>query len=216
MGHLVTYSNMNFPAPLAAMGFLAACAGTLLAVCALLAAAFVGKRKIAQLTLSIMAFGALAYLVLLLGFSLISHDHLLAQGQEKYFCEIDCHLAYSVIDIKQQPNGTNTRYIVTLKTRFDETTISPSRPRNAPLVPSPRTVDLMDSTGIRYLPAETAGTPLSTSLIPNSSYTTELNFNVPASAKGLRLLITTTPEWPDRVVIGDENSWLHKKTYFAL
>jgi hypothetical protein len=32
----------------------------------------------------------------------------------------------------------------------------------------------------------------------------------------LRLLINTIPRWPDRLVIGDENSWLHKKTYFAL
>lgn len=216
MGHLETYSNMNFPAPLAAMGFLAACAGILLSACALLAAAFVGKRRIAQLTFSVLAFGTLAYFGILLAFSLLSHDHILAQGQEKYFCEIDCHLAYSVIEIKQQASGTNERYIVTLKTRFDETTISPSRPKDAPLVPSPRTVELVDSGGFRYLPSEIAGTPLSASLIPGAAYNTELSFSVPSPAKDLKLLITTTPEWPDRVVIGDENSWLHKKTYFAL
>jgi hypothetical protein len=62
------------------------------------------------------------------------------------------------------------------------------------------------------------GTPLETSLKPSDSYTTQLAFEVPpsASTKSLRLLITTTPGWPDRVVIGDENSLLHHKTYFAL
>jgi hypothetical protein len=43
-----------------------------------------------------------------------------------------------------------------------------------------------------------------------------LEFELPQSATGLRLLINTAPLWPDRVVIGDENSILHKKTYFAL
>jgi hypothetical protein len=43
-----------------------------------------------------------------------------------------------------------------------------------------------------------------------------LEFKVPKDARGLRLLIETVPGWPDRLVIGDENSLGHKKTYFAL
>jgi hypothetical protein len=45
-----------------------------------------------------------------------------------------------------------------------------------------------------------------------------VGFDVPPEAKAddLRLLITTTPAWPDRLLIGDENSVLHAKTYFAL
>jgi hypothetical protein len=54
-----------------------------------------------------------------------------------------------------------------------------------------------------------------TPLQPGESYKTQLEFRVPKDAKGLRLLINTIPAWPDRLVIGDENSWLHKKTYFA-
>jgi hypothetical protein len=53
-------------------------------------------------------------------------------------------------------------------------------------------------------------------LKPAGSYTTQLGFNLPKNATGLRLLINTTPGWRELVVIGDENSWLHKKTYFAL
>jgi hypothetical protein len=216
MWHFGINSNMNFPAPVAAVGFLAACAGTLLSLCALAMAAFVRKRQVAQLTLLIVACGAFVYFGLLFGFSLGSHDHFLAQGQEKYFCEMDCHLAYSVLQVKTGPSIALTHYVVTLRTRFDETTISSQRPKDAPLIPSPRTVQLIDSRGATYSPESAGGTSLTTPLIPGQSYTSELSFRIPSDAKDLRLLVTTTPQWPDHVVIGDENSWLHRKTYFAL
>jgi hypothetical protein len=160
-----------------------------------------------------IAAGAIVYFALLFGFSAGSRETVLAHGQEKYFCEIDCHLAYSVVDVKTQPAG---RYVITLRTRFDETTTSPSRPKDATLTPSPREVRLLDSAGHEYAPVTSAGTPLLTPLKPADSYTTQLEFNLPQDAIGLRLLIKTAPQWPNHVVIGDENSWLHKKTYFAL
>jgi hypothetical protein len=209
-------SNMNFPAPVAAVGFLAACAGSLLSLFALAMAAFVRKRQIAQLTMLLVACGALVYFGLLFGFSLGSRDHLLAQGQEKYFCEIDCHLAYSVLQVKTEPSLTSIHYVVTLRTRFDETTISAHRPKDAPLTPSPRAVQLIDSRGAIYSPESASGMSLASPLIPGQSYTTEFSFQVPTGARALRLLVTTAPQWPDHVVIGDENSWLHKKTYFSL
>jgi hypothetical protein len=107
-------------------------------------------------------------------------------------------------------------YIVTLRTRFDETTTSPNRPKDAPLTPSPREVRVIDSTGREYAAASTSGTPLMTPLVPASSYTTQMEFRIPKGAEGLRLLLNTAPAWPDRLVIGDENSLGHKKTYFAL
>jgi len=209
-------SNMNFPAPLAAMGFLAACAGTVLSACGLIAAAFVGKLRIARITMSLLAAGAAIYFGLLLGFSLVSHEQVLALGQEKYFCELDCHLAYSIVNVREEAGGTSNIYTVLLQTRFDETTISSQRPQDAPLSPSPRTLKLVDASGNGYAPEAMSGTALTTSLIPGQSYITQLKFSLPAHAKGVKLLVTTTPQWPDHVVIGDENSWLHKKTYFAL
>ncbi len=206
-------SNMNFPAPLAVLGFLAAIGGLFLALASALVFWFARKPKFARIAALAIAAGAVVYCALLFGFSAGSHETLLAHGQEKYFCEIDCHLAYSVLEVKPQPDG---RFVVTLRTRFDETTTSPNRPKDAPLTPSPRDVRLIDSAGREYAPASTAGTPLLTPLKPADSYTTQLEFNLPQDATGLRLLIHTTPQWPDRLVIGDENSFLHKKTYFAL
>ena len=209
---------MNFPAPLAVMAFLAAAAGTVLALAAAAIAWFARKPKFARICLLTVSAAAAVYAALLLGFSLASHPQILTRSQEKYFCEIDCHLAYSLLDVKTEPAAGSTHYVVTIRTRFDETTISPSRPKDATLTPSPRTVLLIAADGHRYQPVATEGTPLQTPLKPSESYTTQLAFEVPPTvdANALRLLITTTPAWPDRVVIGDENSLLHHKTYFAL
>ena len=209
-------SNMNFPPPLAVTGFLAAAIGLFLALAAVLIFWFARKPKLARRTALVMATASLIYLALLVGFSAISRSTTLARGQEKYFCEIDCHLAYSVVDVKAQPDASATRYLITLRTRFDETTTSPARPKDALLTPSPRDVRLVDAAGREYAPTFTSGASLSTPLKPASSYATELQFTIPKNAAGLKLLINTPPAWPDRFLIGDENSLLHKKTYFAL
>ena len=212
-------SNMNFPAPLAVLAFLAAAGGLFLALASAAIAWFARKPKLARTCLLVVSSGAVVYLGLILGFSLASRPHILPRAQEKYFCEIDCHLAYSLLEVKTEPAAGATHYLITIRTRFDETTTSPTRPKDAPLTPSPRTVLLIDdSSGRKYRPVAVQGTPLQTPLKPADSYTTQLAFEVPPTAdvKSLRLLITTTPAWPDRVVIGDENSLLHHKTYFAL
>jgi hypothetical protein len=119
-------SNMNFPAPLAVLGFVAACGGLFSAAAAGLIFWFAGQPKFARVAALAIGTGAVVYFALLVGFSAGSHETALARGQEKYFCEIDCHLAYSVVDVKMQPAD---QYVITLRTRFDETTTSPSAPR---------------------------------------------------------------------------------------
>jgi hypothetical protein len=209
-------SNLNFPAPLAVVGFLAACGGLFVAAAAVVIFWFARKPKFARAAGTAIGIGGILYFGLLLGFSAGSHDRALALGQEKYFCEIDCHLAYAVVEVKSEMRGDSKNYVVTLRTRFDETTISAQRPKDAPLLPSPREVRVIDSSGRAYDPVLTAGASLMTPLRPGDSYNTEMEFRIPKEAGGLRLLIQTIPAWPDRVLIGDENSWLHKKTYFAL
>lgn len=216
MGNTATASNMNFPAPLAVLGFLGACGGLFLGIAAVLIFWFAGKPTFARLAAFAIAMGAAIYFALLFGFSAGSRDTSLARGQEKYFCEIDCHLAYSIVHVTTQPGPDSTDYYITLRTRFDGTTTSPRRPKDVPLMPSPREVRLVDAGGREYAPLSTAGSSLMTPIQPSDSYTTQLGFRVPNNASGLRLLLSTIPAWPDHLVIGDENSWLHKKTYFAL
>jgi hypothetical protein len=155
------------------------------------------------------------------------------RGAGNTFCEIDCHIAYSVTGVEtaamlgpetQQTAAKGKFVIVRVKTWFDEHTISAHR-GNGPLTPNRRKVWLVDDTGRRFAPspegeaafARVAGpsTPMTQALPPGESYTTNLVFDVPSDARGLRLLITEDgPE--TRLVIGHENSLLHKKIYLSV
>jgi hypothetical protein len=188
-------------------------------------------RKLTSAALVLVA----GYGIVLLTTSATSHEWSLAPGEEKYFCEIDCHLAYSVAGVEQtktigadQEVGAGTFYVVNVRTRFDEHTISPHR-GDGPLTPSPREVVLVDNQGHEY-PISTEAqsaledslgsrwTPMTQPLRPGESYSTPLIFDVPTGAEGLKLLITspTEPSWIGRVLIGDEGSILHKKVYLRL
>lgn len=176
---------------------------------------------------------AAGYFVLLTGVSFASSEKVLAPGGWKYFCEIDCHLAYSLIGAQttaalgseiQQVSARGEFVVVRMKTWFDERTISAHR-GNGPLTPNGRKVFLVDETGQRFAPSPEGqtvlarltsnSTPLTQPLRPGESYMTDLVFDVPRGAHGLRLLITEDdPE--TRLVIGHENSLLHKKIYFAV
>ena len=216
MWHLGMHSNMNFPAPIAAFAFLAGIAGLFLGVVAMAFLALFRKTQWLRRIGGLVGLGATVYFGLLFGLSLASREVTVAPGDEKYFCEIDCHLAYSVRSTTEESNNGERRLKLTLRTRFDETTISAHRPKEAPLYPSPREVVLVDDQQRRFTPESTSGTPLRQTLIPGDSYETQLVFHIPADAKNLRLLLTTTPGWQDHLVIGDENSFGHKKTFLAI
>lgn len=176
---------------------------------------------------------AAGYLLLLCGVSFASSDKILPPGGWKYFCEIDCHLAYSLEGAEtaaalgpelQQISARGKFVIVRIKTWFDEHTISAHR-GNGPLTPNRRKVVLVDDTGRSFAPSpegeialsrvSSGSTPLTQPLRPGESYTTDCVFDVPKDSRGLRLLITEDdPE--TRLVIGHENSLLHKKIYFGI
>ena len=176
---------------------------------------------------------AAGYFILLGGVSFASSEEVLPSGGWKYFCEIDCHLAYSLIGARaaatlgperQQVTAHGKFVVVRVKTWFDERTISAHR-GNGPLTANGRKVILVDGDGRSFPPSpegQTAfarfigfSTPLTTPLRPGESYTTDFVFDVPRDARGLRLLITEDdPE--TRLVIGHENSLLHKKIYFGV
>lgn len=167
----------------------------------------------ARITLGVLLGGVGLYLLLFLGASVFSHNRVLAVGEEKHICEIDCHLAYSVVATTAEPLADgHVRQTVTVKVRFDESTISARRPRDASLTPNSRYVALVDAQGHRY-PGSTAG--LRRALIPGESYTTDLVFDVPATAQDLRLVLRNN-DAETAFIIGHENSLLHGKTTFAL
>jgi hypothetical protein len=176
---------------------------------------------------------AAGYFILLAGVSFASSEEVLPPGGWKYFCEIDCHIAYSLIGAQttaalgpemQQVSAQGKFVAVRVKTWFDERTISAHR-GNGPLTPNGRKVALVDGAGRSFAPSpegQTAfahlfgnSTPLTQPLRPGEFYTTDFVFDVPRDSRGLRILITEA-DLETRLVIGHENSLLHKKIYFGV
>ena len=192
------------------------------------------KRRWAAWLFACMVLVVAFYGATLTGFSLASREQVLAAGQEKYFCEVDCHLAYSLLGVTTAPRLGNsphqiaahgTFYVVRVRTWFDERTISPRRPKDAPLTRSPRNVLVVDDLGRRFEPSaegqralESAEGPqpsLSGPLIPGQSSTADLVFDLSGDVKNPRLLIADS-DWITHFLIGNENSFSHAKTTFRL
>ncbi|HKV23123.1 MAG TPA: hypothetical protein VJN93_00890 [Candidatus Acidoferrum sp.] len=173
------------------------------------------------------------YFLMLFAASLTSREKVLPPGGQKYFCEIDCHIAYSVAGVQIVPavgpeshqSVANGQFVIVgLKVWFDPSTISPRR-GDGPLTPNARRVVLVDDSGSVYRNSPVAEASLQSSigqemtlrqaLRPGESYLRHLVFDVPKRASGLRLLITEDdPE--THVIIGHENSLLHAKIFLGL
>lgn len=178
------------------------------AACLLGAFSLVLQRSdVARLIAGLATGGVGLYGGVLLLAALMSSDRVLGLGDEKHICEVDCHLAYSVAGVAIR----GTRYIVTVKVRFDEATISSHRGMS-PLTPNSRYVAVVDGRGRRY---EAPSDGLRRQLVPGESYTTDLIFDLPSSAHDLRLMLASGDiETP--FLIGHENSFFHGKTTFRL
>src|SRR5205809_125723 len=114
--------------PVTVLLFVGAVLGGSALVVLFLVARVTQRQPFARLTLRTLIAGAGLYASLLLGASLFSRSRVLAPGEEKDICEIDCHLAYSVTGTKcEPPPDARGRETVTGQVRFDETTMP--RPR---------------------------------------------------------------------------------------
>ncbi len=216
-------TNVNFNAAVGVLLFLGTCLVMLVAALFVLYGLIVRKFGRVLVTLVGVSVALGLYLGLMLLFSLSSTEKVLARGEEKHFCEIDCHLAYSVVNVRRAkalggpPDQTSAKgdyYVVTVRTRFDETTIAPWR-GNGLLRPNNRVVMISDDRGRRYGLSRERGTPLTTPLRPGESYTTELVFDLPPEARNPVLSIREDL-FPTLFIIGHENSFWHKQTKFRL
>jgi hypothetical protein len=172
----------------------------------------------------------LSYAIALVAAGLLGRgDRVLGPGAPKYFCEIDCHLAYNVVGVRTAPAVGAARargryWLVTVRTRFDERTIG-ARRGDGPLHPNPRRVRVVDAAGQAWDrdPAATralaatalAGTPLDSPLRPGESYETTLAFDLPADVAAPALELTEA-DGVTRLLVGHENSPLHGRTLLAL
>ena len=228
------YTNVNLAAPVGVLLFLGT--GFLLFVVGLALIYSVISKKFGLARFALIGIAAIAglYLGVMLIFSFASSDKVLARGEEKYFCEIDCHLAYSIVDVKHPesldewanpPIASGVFWGVVVKTRFDENTISSTR-GNGLLYPNPRTITVVDERGRTYFPFrfETPHTLIQVKdnhtaetepLRPGESYLSTFVFDLPSDVRNPTLLIREG-DFVTHLVIGHENSPLHKKTRFQI
>ena len=209
-------ANLNLPAPISALTFLMALA--LLMVLAALAIGFglYRRHKAMRAMLAMAGTVVLSYAAGLLLFSAASLRVVVPRGQEKYFCEIDCHIAYSVVSSRFEPTQEGAgRFVVEMQTRFDPTTIGPNR-GNGPLKPGPRVIQLIDDGGRQYRAYAMQGSLLTTALRPGESYRTTLVFDVPSAPEHPLLWVHSPSTPPESLMIGNELSPLHRKVYLQL
>ena len=155
-----------------------------------------------------------AYMAVLLTLSLTSRTTILPPGQLKYFCEIDCHVAFDVIS---EPLRVGDTLRLTLRERFRRETISERR-GDAPLTPGTRIIALVDENGELFPPIarhQLDAAPMFAPMRPGESHREELRFFVPADRK-LRGLLVETDEPFAKLLIGHERSPLHGKVLLDL
>jgi hypothetical protein len=219
-------------APIVVLAFLGSAALVALLGAVLLYGLIARRATAARLAALGVVLVVLGYAGLLLGDSIWMPERTLLPGRWKYFCEIDCHLAYSVARVETAdelgPTASSVRargrfVVVTLRTWFDEGTISPRR-GDSPLEPNPRVVFLEDATRGRWYPSAAgaaaltasgrASTPLTRPLRPGESYETLLAFDMPRGSEAKRLFVGDAPGI-EFLLIGHENSPLHRKVYLG-
>jgi hypothetical protein len=115
-------------------------------------------------------------------------------------------------------------YVIAVRSHFNKRTIGPRR-GDRPLHPDPPTLTVIDGSRHSY-PVSSAGQQageaahgqshsLGEPLRPGERFETTWVFDVPAEAKNLRMFAGWY-EFPSYLMIGDEASRRHKKTYLAL
>ena len=186
------YTNGNLEAHVAALLFLGT-VGLLLLLGVATVATFFWRRAWVRYPLLAIAALLAGYGLVLAAFSYTSFDRTAKRGDEKFFCALDCHIAYSVQNVEKMKTIGNTPangefFVVTLRAHFDERTIAPWR-GNRPLAPEPPSLTLIDGNG-RQFPVSTSGQSaweaihgkphrLADPLRPSESYETTWVFDCP-------------------------------------
>jgi len=221
-------------APLVVLAFLGTAALLTVAAVVFLYAVIAKRRRLIFAVLLGVAGLLTLYAGTLIAASALSRERVLLLGEKKYFCEIDCHLAYSLVGVEVAPelgmpphlaHPAGRFHVVTVRTWFDESTISPRRPKDATLYPNPRVIFVKDAEGRRYEPSTAgesalaasgrASTPITQPLRPGESYTTCFVFDLPDDAREPRLFLGDAPG-VEFLLIGHEMSPWHRRVWFAL
>jgi hypothetical protein len=220
-------------APVVVLAFLASAAFLCVSLLTLVIGLWRKSRMIQQGSVLAVCLLVAVYAGILLCLSFLSHEIVLPMEGRKYFCEIDCHIAYSVQSAVeaanvggelQQLTSKGDFIVVGVRSWFDPQTISPGR-GDGPLTPNGRHIALVGDDGRLIAPSgqqegvlaalRLHSVPLRTELHPGESYVSYFVFELPASVGDPKVLLTSTDE-ETPILWGHENSWFHKKIYLRL
>jgi len=174
------------------------------------------KRRQIKMTLVTLVGVVTLYVVAILAVSLLSKDRFIQLGSQECFDDW-CAIVTS---------STQTAAIgdVTAQGKFVIVSVKViNEARGTAQAPDHPQIVLVDSTHTTYFPsssgqaalasAEGVQPPLGQRLQSGESFATNTVFDVPTDAQQMKALVTEGSGPP---MIGDQNSWLHKKTYFQL
>jgi hypothetical protein len=161
------------------------------------------------------------YLVLLLGSSLFSEEKTLAFDEPKAFCGfyLDCHMHASVSGVRKTKTiGDKTAkgefYIVKVRIFSDAKRVDLGL-----LAPKLFVIDETGKAYPRVEDAENSEPPFDKQIPAGGSFEKEVVFDIPADVKSARLDFAEgigIDKAIELVLIGDEDSVLHKRSYFKL
>ncbi|MEO7658809.1 MAG: hypothetical protein ABIV48_04265 [Pyrinomonadaceae bacterium] len=201
--------------------------GLFAAVATIVISLIANKAWITKFTLGGVLVWVMSYSVILLGYSLTSTEKVLATNEPKEYCGfyLDCHLSTVVTGVRQARSiGDMTAngefYVVTV--RVFSNAKNPSIGLHL-IEPNGIVFDANGTSFARNASAEsvlpTAEVHLGQSIWNSKPIEKEIVFDLPVDVKDPRLDISEgfgIDKVIEAVLIGDEDSILHKRTYFRL
>ncbi|HEU5380792.1 MAG TPA: DUF4352 domain-containing protein [Ktedonobacteraceae bacterium] len=185
---------------------------------------FLVRRKFRRAKCVLLALASffVVYAAVLVSVSLASPQQVLAMHQDRCFDD----WCLSVEQVVQQPTIGSTSMLVHAHSMFDLVTVRvASRARAVSQRALDAQVYLLDTQGQRYDPdpagqhvldaSGQGGQPLDSELAPGGSFTRTVVFDVPKGVSHLALVVSHGL-FPDVLVIGSDQSFLHKPTIIQL
>jgi hypothetical protein len=204
-------------------------AGLVVAVILLIVSVITEKTWLTKFVLGGVAVWFVFYTVMLLGFSLTSEERDVAIGDTdgKAFCGfyLDCHMHAMVTSVRTAKAIGDRRadgqfYIVNVKVFSDAKNpaidLHLIEPKARIVLASGDKIE-RDTAAEELLP--TASIQLDRDITNRETIEKEIVFDVPTYVADLRLLITEgygIDKTIERVLVGDEDSFLHAQTFFEL
>lgn len=192
-----------------------------LAVILLIVSLWTKSFWLTKFVLGAAAIWLVIYAIALIGVSFSSKEKILGLNEPKAFCGfyIDCHMRTAVTDVRKtkvigDKIAKGEFYIVRVKVFSDA-----RRTALGLHAPKLEVIDALNRKYQRLVEFETPDPPFNEKVPAGSAFEKEIVFDLPADVQNPRLDVAEgigIDKVIEAVLIGDEDSILHKRTFFKL